>query len=120
MDKAQAIHTFWSGFGLPAYDENTVPDNAPLPYITYGVQTASIDETVYPSASIWYRGKSWEAISKKADEIYEAIKRAPQTQKVDGGRMFITPGTPFAQRMSDEDDSIRRILIQVNIEFFTN
>ena len=38
MDKAQALHSFWSGFGLTAYDENTVPDGAQLPYITYEVE----------------------------------------------------------------------------------
>jgi len=119
MDKAQATQKFWESFGLPAYDENTVPDGAALPYITYQVKTASIDEPVYPSASIWYKSRSWEAISKKADEIAEAIRQMP-TIKIDGGRMFVTTGAPFAQRMSDEDDSIRRILLQVNIEFLTN
>lgn len=119
MDKAQAIQKFWEGFGLPAYDENTVPADAETPYITYGVQTAGLDETVYPSASLWYKSKRWDKISQKAEEIYTAIKRMP-TMKIDGGRMYITTGTPFAQRMSDENDNIRRILLQINIEFFTN
>ena len=37
MNKEQAIHFFWSQFGLPAYDENSVPDDAQMPYITYNV-----------------------------------------------------------------------------------
>ena len=28
MDKEQSLQQFWSSFGLPAYDETSVPDNA--------------------------------------------------------------------------------------------
>ena len=31
MDKFQAQQSFWSSFGLTAYDENTVPDDAEYP-----------------------------------------------------------------------------------------
>ena len=119
MDKAQAIHKFWSGFGLTAYDENSVPLNAPLPYITYGVATGAIGDMVALSGSIWYRSTSWQAISQKADEIAEAIGYGYAIEKVDGGYMWITRGTPFAQRMGDEDASIRRIYINLSAEFLT-
>ena len=42
MDKYQAINEFWNRFGVMAYDENTVPDDAELPYITYGVNIAAL------------------------------------------------------------------------------
>ena len=32
---AKALYQFFSGFGLPAYVEYNVPDEAALPYITY-------------------------------------------------------------------------------------
>ena len=34
-DTAAALYTFFSSFGIPAYVEYNVPDNAALPYITY-------------------------------------------------------------------------------------
>ena len=43
----------------------------------------------------------------------------PCTVKIDGGRMYIARGTPFAQRMSDVDDMVRRIVLNVTVEFFT-
>lgn len=121
MDKAQSIQAFWESFGLPAYDENIVPDDAELPYITYEAQTDSIGNALAMSASIWYRSMSWEAISKKAEEIAEAIvKRYPPADKIDGGRVYISKGTPFAQRMADTSDKlIRRMLINITVEFFT-
>ena len=107
MDKWQALNAFWSRFGLVAYDENTVPDGAALPYITY---TAS-------AASIWYRSNSWTEVSQKADEISDYIGGGAGETYV-GGRLWITKSVPFAQRMSEASDyQVRRILLQVNAEF---
>jgi hypothetical protein len=46
MDKEQAIQNFWSQFGIPAYDENSVPDDLRYPFITYSVSTDMLDDTV--------------------------------------------------------------------------
>lgn len=121
MTKGQAVQQFWSGFGLTAYDETTVPDNAPFPYITYTIQTDSFENAVMTTASIWYRSYSWAEISEKAEEIARAIvKMNPPSIKIDGGRLYITKGVPFAQRMREEsDDAIRRIILNVDLEFMT-
>ena len=121
MTKGQAIQKFWESFGLMAYDETTVPDDAPFPYITYSVQTDSIDNVVMGNASLWYKTYSWKDISEKTEEISRAIvKMNPPSVKIDGGRLYITKGVPFAQRMREEsDDTIRRMLLNVNYEFLT-
>ena len=41
MTKAAALHSFYSSFGLTAYEENSVPDDAEFPYITYNITTDS-------------------------------------------------------------------------------
>lgn len=122
MDKAQAIHQFWSSFGLPAYDENTVDEKAIMPYITYNVSTGSLEDFILLSASIWYRSTSWKDITNKSDEIAEYLtKMDPPAIKIDGGRVYLSKGSPFAQRMSElGDDSVRRIYLNVNAEFLTN
>lgn len=121
MTKGQAIQKFWESFGITAYDETSVPDNAPFPYITYQVHTSSLDGLCITNASIWYRSYSWKEISEKTEEISKAIAQMfPPSVKIDGGRLFITKGVPFAQRMRDEsDDAIRRMLLNVNYEFLT-
>lgn len=45
MTKAAALHSFFSGFGLTAYEENSVPDDAVFPYITYSLTTDSFPIT---------------------------------------------------------------------------
>ena len=124
MDKAQAIHNFWSGFGIHAYDENTLPsdkNNAPeMPYITYSVYEDKIENQIPLTANLWYRSTKWQEISEKLKEIEEYLYEMDRPIKIDGGYLYLFEGTPFAQRMSDpSDDMVRRIYINVTAEFLT-
>lgn len=122
MDSLQTLHKFWNSF-LKAYDENTVPDNAMTvndgKYITYSVSTAYFNEPVALTASLWYKSTSWEAISLKAAEIGERIGLGGTVIKSDDGYLWIKRGVPFSQRVFDEDDTIRRIYVNVEVEYFT-
>ena len=121
-DYSQALHEFWSGFGWKAYDSATVPsgDLSPqMPRITYDVAMAEFGEQVSMSASVWDKSYSWESVSKKADEIYERIGLGGKLLSYDDGYIWIKRGTPFAQRMADEDDAIRRVYLNVDAEYFT-
>lgn len=120
MNKMQALNNFWNSFGIPAYDENTVPDDATLPYITYSASEDDFGRPVSLRASIWYRSKSWNDITAKMDEISDHITRGGIMVKYDNGAIWITKGSPFAQRMNDsEDDSIRRIFMNIEAEFIS-
>jgi hypothetical protein len=120
MNKAQAIHSFWSGFGLPAYDENTVPDRAKMPYITYSVSESEFEYPVALTGSLWYRSSSWEDITLKSYEISKNISLGGKLIRLDGGKLWIKRGSPFAQRMADVDDTVRRIAISITVEYFTD
>lgn len=132
MNKQQALNAFWSGFGVLAFEENSVPEDdviealikagvaaAKYPYITYQVLLDDIGYPVFPSASIWDKSTSWERADTLANTVSATIQRQP-TIKLDNGRMFITKGSPFAQHMEEPGDRTeRRILINTGIEFFT-
>lgn len=117
MDKNQALHSFWSGFGLLAYDPASVPDGAVMPYITYETRTGIFSEEVQATASLWYRSPSWQEIAQKAEEIGNAIGLGGATVKYDDGLIWIKRANAFAQRMTDEDSSIRRIILTIQLEF---
>ena len=120
MTKAAAIYQFWSSFGLTAYEENTVPEDAAFPYITYQLVTDSFDREVAATASLWYRSESWTAINAKIEEISAYIGLGGKIIKCDGGRIWIKKGQPFAQNMGDEgDDLIKRKYLNLVYEFFT-
>lgn len=119
MNKWQAVQSFWESFSLPAVDENSVTDGMTMPYITYSTATGSMDDPILMTASLWYRSMSWKDISQKADEIARRIGERLCISKLTNGYLWIRPGSPFAQRMSDEDPHIRRILINIDAEYLT-
>ena len=120
MTKAAAIYQFWNSFSLTAYEENTVPDDAVFPYITYQLVTDSFDREIPLSASLWYRSESWTAINAKTEEISQKISRGGKIISCDGGAIWMKRGQPFAQNMGDEsDDLIKRKYINITAEFMT-
>jgi hypothetical protein len=119
MDKAQALYAFWASFGLPAYDEQIVPKGAKLPYITYETATASLDEPLMLSASLWYSSESWAGVTAKANEIERTVNPF-YVLPTDGGRLVIFKAAPFSRRMGDPDDAkIKRIILQIQAEFLS-
>ena len=120
MTKAAAIYQFWNSFGLTAYEENTVPDDARFPYITYQLVTDSFDREIPLTASIWYSSESWTAINAKTEEISQKISRGGKIISCDGGAIWLKRGQPFSQNMGDEsDDLIKRKYLNVTAEFIT-
>lgn len=117
MTAEQAVHSFWSSFGLTAYDENSVPDNAQLPYITYNLSYDAFENEVAMSGSVWYRSTSWTAITAIANIIYDDLKHGGKVMKTSRGYIWIKRGSPFYQRMSEEDN-VKRIYINISCQYF--
>ena len=120
--KTQALYNFFSGFELPVYEENTVPTGkiAPeLPYITYATATSGFDDNVQISASLWYKGYAWDDADRKAAEINTALAHGGKMIPYTGGALWIRRGTPFAQHMADDDDTIRRIYLNLTAEYLS-
>lgn len=124
MNKYQAQQSFWSSFEWAAFNENTVPGDALAAndnrIITYESFADSLGNSRQTSASLWHRSTSWTVIHAKAEEIAEAIEsNVLPAIPIDGGYLKIRKGTPFATDMSDEDDTIRRVILNVEIEYLT-
>lgn len=119
MNKDQAIYSFWSSFEIPAYDQDSIPDDAHYPFITYDTYTGALDDQLVLTGSLWYRSSSWTEISLKKQEIETAIWEADPIA-IDGGYLWLNLGSPFAQRMGDDsDDMIKRYILNVSAEFLT-
>lgn len=128
MDKAQALHLFWSSFGIPAIDENSAYDTKVLeqlgigyPRITYEVGEGNLGEPQLLTASLWYREPSWAAAEAKAQQIANRLGWGGKTVKVDGGylRLMLPRDTINFRRMADEDSDLRRIVFNLAVDFLT-
>lgn len=115
MDEIRTLVAFWGSFGIPAYDVGSVPDNAQMPYITFEVARDSFGAEIALTASVWYRSTSWEGIEQTVEAITQRIGR--------GGiildHIWLKRGTPWAQRLPDEDDSVRRYMLNITAEYLT-
>lgn len=120
MTAEQAIHAFWSSFSLTAYDENSVPDDANLPYITYSLSYDAFGSQVSMVSNIWYQSTSWTAITNKMHEISNAITENGKVIVTDNGYLWIKRGSPFSQRMGDIENNIKRMLVNISAEYFQN
>lgn len=125
MTKAAALYSFFSSFGIPAYEENSIYSmkNAPaFPYLTYEIQTDSFSE--YDAAlsfSLWYSSESWVSANAKSAEISAYIGSGGKVIPCDGGYILIQRAHPFAQNMGDDsDDMIKRITHNISVRYYTN
>lgn len=127
MDRIQALHGFWSSFGIPAIDEQSAYDEQDTkelditwPYITYEVATGYFDEPVALVADIWDNSTSWATASQLALQIEQRIGRGGIMIPYDGAAIWITRGSPFAERKDAETGyDVRRIHININAEFLS-
>ena len=110
---AAALKTFFSGFGLPAFAEDSVPDNASLPYITYSVSDPEWNRKATMYARVWDRTTSNTGISMKADEILAEIGEGIRIP-LEGGHLVIWPENPITQIRVDGDFRYAYINLSVN------
>lgn len=120
MTKEARMHSFWSSFGLTAYEENSVPTEASFPYLTYQLVVDSFDNEVSMTASLWDNSTSWAYLTVKSNEIAQTIGRGGIILNCDGGSIWIKKGVPFIQNMSDPSNTnIKRKLINITVEYWT-
>ena len=117
-DKWEALYNFWSSFGIPAYEENSVPDSddVTFPYITYNALTAEFDSDLSDAASIWTKSTSWLSADTIANTIAARLKNGGETIPYADGMIWIT--LESIQSMGDpNNDKIKRKLLMVVYHF---
>lgn len=123
VDEFAAIQNFWSSFDMPAYEESSVPsgDNAPKSqYITYSLPYDIFDHPVSGIVNVWTRSTSWSNALSKFKEIKQRIGKGIYVH-CDNGAIFLRFGDPMMNRLGDDnDDMIRRLLINIEAEYITN
>ena len=118
MNTARALYEFWSGFGLPAYTVNTIPDEADPPYITYSLVEIESLEAGTHYAQIFYRATSNEALLRKTDEVLNVLGSKGCSIPCEGGSVVLRPANPKVQWMTDENPEIRYAYINMQINCY--
>lgn len=87
----RALNTFFNGFGIPGYLEDSIPPAASLPYLTYKPTIpGGWNETASFNARLWYPSKGGRApILKIEDTISAALPRGGLTIQCEGGAILL-------------------------------
>lgn len=116
MTQAAAIYRFLNSFGIPVYPTTSVPDNAEMPYMTYDLALGSWgDGELDLAVNVWYRTESEAAPNAKVTEISKALFGGRQLA-CDGGSVWIKKGEPWCQAVEDEDNSVKRRMVNLVVE----
>ena len=124
MTKTEALHKFWSGFGIPFFASGSVPTGtqAPsMPYGTYEVRTSAFGgSSVAAAVNLWYRTTRNVEPNAKAEEISKAIGYSGVTIDCDDGIIWIKRGDPWCTATTDNsENTVKRRILNVMYDFIT-
>lgn len=111
---AEKLKAFFSGFGLPAFQEDSVPEGTALPYITYSISVPEWNQKATMYAQVWDRTKTNAGIIQVADQITHAIGEC-RNIPFDGGYLVLWPETPLIQIQTDGDFRYAYISLSINV-----
>lgn len=121
MTKGEALHNFFSSFGLDAYASAAVPEDVTFPYLTYDsvVDTwGSVPVSI--AVNLWFYTESEAIPNAKAQRISETIGMGGKMLPCDGGAIWITRGSPWCQNLMDDTAAnIKRRYLNVTAEYLT-
>ena len=99
---AKALNSFFNGFGIPAYSNNSVPDEIAVRHITYSMNDPEWSQKASLYCEVWDRSTSNEFILSKADAIIREIGEGIVIS-CDGGFIRINLENPIVQVRVDGD-----------------
>lgn len=117
---ARALNYYWNTF-LPAYVEDTVPDDAELPYITYTVADPDWGESASIQARLWYKGTSLVPINAKTADIKEDIGEGKSIQ-TDTGYIVLNRDVNFSQYQPYDDigkSNVKVVYLNLILQSYT-
>lgn len=113
-----ALHAYLNGFDIPAYAEDTVPETAQLPYITYRLVDPEWHQKASFFVRVWFRSTLNGPVLEKADEITGDIGEAKRIP-FEGGLLVVWPETPKVQVIVDGNDrSLRYAYINLSLNSY--
>lgn len=86
---AAALKTFFSGVGLPAYTDDSVPEDVSLPYIAYSLNVPGWTRKASIPVRVWDRTTSNTGLIRTADQITAAIGPAGKNIPLDDGGYLV-------------------------------
>lgn len=119
MTATAALYAYFNNFMI-SYPATAVPDDTVFPWLTYEVITGRFgDLPAGITVNMWFRTDSESVPNQKTEELRDYIEKNDLI-KCDSGYIWIKPGAPWAQSLTDDTDPfIKRRYINMTLEFLT-
>ena len=119
MNKYEALHKFYGSFGIPAYEEHSVPGDATFPYISYESVTSVLSEqNIALTCKLNFKTTSFLKINALTEKISAAL-RGGKKLVCDEGYIVLYNGTPFAQNVPSGDNGVKTKYINITADYIT-
>ena len=123
IDIMEALLAFWNQFGVPAYAEDMVPDDAKLPYIRYSVVRPSAMDVCILTAYNYHEKRLMGNVERveMAGKIADAIpEKGVKIHMYDGGFITLYRISDFqALYRAPEDFNVIGVRTSVEVRFFS-
>lgn len=119
----KALYAFWNQFGIPAYAEDMVPEDAKLPYIRYSVVRPSAMDVGILTAHNYHEKRLMGNVERveMAGKIADAIpEKGVKIQMDDGGFITLYRNSDFQTLYQDpEDFNVIGVRTSVEVHFYS-
>lgn len=109
---SKALKTYFSSFGLPAYQQDSVPDDVDLPYITYPLKEPEWNQQTTFYVIVWYRSTGYQDLLTTVDAILADIGEG-RIINLEGGYLVLYPDSTLVQEYNDEDGKAKGMYISL-------
>jgi len=116
LNQAQLFYSFFSSI-CPAYLQNTVPEGAQLPYLTYTLDNVDWETSNIIQVKIYTKEQGVANVINLADKLAKEIGEGISIEK-NGTYVYMRKGSPFLQFMvEDEKNYIKSVysVIEYNV-----
>lgn len=122
-DIMDALYKFWAQFGVPAYMEDQVPDNATFPYIRYAVSKSPAMDASFLTAYN-YHSKKMMGNTKRAEMAGQIAAAIPENgvklPLLNGGFLVLYRNSDFQTLYQDPEDlDVIGVRTSVEVHFYS-
>lgn len=120
VNTATALYSLWSSFGIPAYPEYNIPDEAEMPYITYEIVKPDWRYQSNTHVRVWYRDTSYVSITNILDAISRRIGEGLLLPLSDGFLILFKDMQFIQFQPYEADDGVKVAYLSLILEADTN
>lgn len=116
---AEALYNFASSFGWDAYPEQSVPNDAELPYITYTLREDDFRVPGLIQMRLWNVSEGYTEINSVVDKI-ELEVRDGKKLFTESGIIYLYKGSPWCQFQPSEEPNLKIAYLNFIAHFATH